>query len=52
MMMIPEAWQNDVNMEPEKRALYEFLSALMEPWDGPALISCNFLTHFLFSSYF
>lgn len=39
MMMIPEAWQNDVNMEPEKRALYEFLSALMEPWDGPALIS-------------
>jgi glutamate synthase domain-containing protein 1 len=22
-MMISEAWQNDVNMEPEKRALYE-----------------------------
>ncbi|XP_071683685.1 glutamate synthase 1 [NADH], chloroplastic-like [Lolium perenne] len=22
MMMIPEAWQNDVNMEPQKRALY------------------------------
>jgi len=39
MMMIPEAWQNDANMEPEKKALYEFLSALMEPWDGPALIS-------------
>ncbi|KAL5226507.1 hypothetical protein ABZP36_014772 [Zizania latifolia] len=39
MMMIPEAWQNDVNMDPEKKALYEFLSALMEPWDGPALIS-------------
>jgi glutamate synthase domain-containing protein 1 len=48
MMMIPEAWQNDVNMEPEKRALYEFLSALMEPWDGPALISCNFLNPFPF----
>lgn len=41
MMMIPEAWQNDVNMEPDKKALYEFLSALMEPWDGPALISCK-----------
>uniref|UniRef100_A0A804QV90 glutamate synthase (NADH) n=3 Tax=Zea mays TaxID=4577 RepID=A0A804QV90_MAIZE len=39
MMMIPEAWQNDGNMDPEKKALYEFLSALMEPWDGPALIS-------------
>lgn len=39
MMMIPEAWQNDDNMPPEKRALYEYHSALMEPWDGPALIS-------------
>lgn len=43
MMMIPEAWQNDVNMDPEKKALYEFLSALMEPWDGPALISCKYI---------
>jgi glutamate synthase (NADPH/NADH) len=43
MMMIPEAWQNDANMEPEKKALYEFLSALMEPWDGPALISCKYI---------
>ena len=41
MMMIPEAWQNDKNMDPQKRALYEYTSALMEPWDGPALISCN-----------
>ncbi|KAL6610621.1 hypothetical protein ACP70R_040590 [Stipagrostis hirtigluma subsp. patula] len=39
MMMIPEAWQNDVNMDPERKALYEFFSALMEPWDGPALVS-------------
>uniref|UniRef100_A0A0D9WJI6 glutamate synthase (NADH) n=1 Tax=Leersia perrieri TaxID=77586 RepID=A0A0D9WJI6_9ORYZ len=39
MMMIPEAWQNDVNMDSERKALYEFFSALMEPWDGPALIS-------------
>jgi glutamate synthase (NADPH/NADH) len=41
MMMIPEAWQNDKNMDPQRRALYEYSSALMEPWDGPALISCN-----------
>ncbi|KAK1322249.1 hypothetical protein QJS10_CPA03g00166 [Acorus calamus] len=39
MMMIPEAWQNDENMDPERKALYEYFSALMEPWDGPALIS-------------
>ncbi|XP_041013909.1 glutamate synthase 1 [NADH], chloroplastic-like isoform X2 [Juglans microcarpa x Juglans regia] len=39
MMMIPEAWQNDKNMDPHRKALYEYFSALMEPWDGPALIT-------------
>ncbi|KZV27579.1 glutamate synthase 1 [Dorcoceras hygrometricum] len=39
MMMIPEAWQNDKNMDPHRKSLYEYFSALMEPWDGPALIS-------------
>uniref|UniRef100_UPI001CB90AE2 glutamate synthase 1 [NADH], chloroplastic n=1 Tax=Erigeron canadensis TaxID=72917 RepID=UPI001CB90AE2 len=39
MMMIPEAWQNDKNMDPQRKALYEYCSALMEPWDGPALVS-------------
>ena len=36
MMMIPEAWQHHQNMDPAKRAFYEFHSCLMEPWDGPA----------------
>lgn len=40
MMMIPEAWQNDKNIDPSRKSFYEYLSALMEPWDGPALISC------------
>jgi glutamate synthase (NADPH/NADH) len=39
MMMIPEAWQNQPDMEPEKRAFYEWASTLMEPWDGPALFT-------------
>lgn len=38
MMMIPEAWQSDVNMPQAKKDFYEFHSALMEPWDGPASI--------------
>ena len=38
MMMIPEAWQSDVNMDQQKRDFYEFNSAIMEPWDGPASI--------------
>jgi glutamate synthase domain-containing protein 2/glutamate synthase domain-containing protein 1/glutamate synthase domain-containing protein 3 len=39
MMMVPEAWQSDVNMPREKRDFYEYHSALMEPWDGPASIA-------------
>ena len=39
MMMIPEAWQSDANMPADERAFYEYHSALMEPWDGPASIA-------------
>ena len=39
MMMIPEAWQADANMPKAKRDFYEYHSALMEPWDGPASIA-------------
>ncbi|MDH3648096.1 MAG: glutamate synthase large subunit [Saprospiraceae bacterium] len=38
MMMIPEAWEGNDQMEPYKRAFYEYHSNLMEPWDGPASI--------------
>ena len=38
MMMIPEAWQSDRNIEPTRKDFYEYHSALMEPWDGPASI--------------
>jgi glutamate synthase (NADH) len=39
MMMIPEAWQNDPSMSQERQDFYRFHSAIMEPWDGPALVS-------------
>ncbi|MEY2634474.1 MAG: hypothetical protein RIS75_414 [Actinomycetota bacterium] len=39
LMMIPEAWQNHTEMDPQRRAFYEYHSSLMEPWDGPANIS-------------
>lgn len=39
MMMIPEAWSGDKNMDEEKKAFYKYHSCLMEPWDGPAAIS-------------
>jgi glutamate synthase (NADPH) large chain len=38
-MMMPEAWENDDLMDPERRAFYQYHSALMEAWDGPAAIA-------------
>ncbi|MEY3051779.1 MAG: hypothetical protein RLY31_1564 [Bacteroidota bacterium] len=38
MMMIPEAWEHDEQMEDYKRFFYEYHENLMEPWDGPAAI--------------
>ncbi|GLI01207.1 glutamate synthase family protein [Phytohabitans aurantiacus] len=39
LMMIPEAWENDTDMDPERRAFYRFHASLMEPWDGPAAVA-------------
>ncbi len=38
-MMIPEAWENDDLMDEERRAFYQYHSAMMEPWDGPAAVA-------------
>ena len=39
MMAIPEPWENDESMDPDKRAFYEYNSTCGEPWDGPAAIA-------------
>ncbi|MGV0849340.1 glutamate synthase large subunit [Mycolicibacterium phlei] len=36
LMMIPEAWERNENMDPARRAFYRYHASLMEPWDGPA----------------
>ncbi|WP_084103934.1 glutamate synthase large subunit [Demequina sp. NBRC 110056] len=38
LMMMPEAWQNNDEMDPARRAFYEYHSTLMEAWDGPAAL--------------
>ena len=38
MMLIPEAWGDHIPMDQAKRDFYQYHSALMEPWDGPALV--------------
>src|SRR5215467_8255152 len=39
LMMIPEPWENHEEMEPARRAFYQFHSTVMEPWDGPACVA-------------
>ncbi|WP_392426166.1 glutamate synthase large subunit [Barrientosiimonas humi] len=39
LMMIPEAWENHQQMDPARRAFYEYHAAIMEPWDGPACVT-------------
>ncbi len=39
LMMIPEAWENHESMDAPRKAFYQYHSALMEPWDGPASIA-------------
>ncbi|MGB3010858.1 MAG: glutamate synthase large subunit [Mycobacterium sp.] len=38
LMMIPEAWERNESLAPDRRAFYAYHSALMEPWDGPASV--------------
>ncbi|TXK20452.1 glutamate synthase large subunit [Microbacterium wangchenii] len=38
MMMVPEAYEKQPDMDPQLRAFYEYHSMQMEPWDGPAAL--------------
>ena len=39
MMLIPEAWENHPSLPQERREFYDYHAALMEPWDGPAMVA-------------
>ncbi|UIN29218.1 glutamate synthase large subunit [Microbacterium binotii] len=38
MMMVPEAYEKQPDMDPKLRSFYEYHSMQMEPWDGPAAL--------------
>lgn len=40
-MLIPQAWENVTDLDPELRAFYEYHAFLVEPWDGPAAIAAT-----------
>lgn len=39
LMMIPEAWENNAEMDSARRDFYSFHSSVIEPWDGPASVT-------------
>jgi glutamate synthase (NADPH/NADH) large chain len=40
-MLIPEAFEGDEEMAPERKDWYDFHASLIEPWDGPALVAAT-----------
>jgi glutamate synthase domain-containing protein 2/glutamate synthase domain-containing protein 1/glutamate synthase domain-containing protein 3 len=38
MMLVPEPWEQLSEMDPARRAFYDFHAGLVEPWDGPAAL--------------
>ncbi|MDX1489455.1 MAG: hypothetical protein R3268_14690, partial [Acidiferrobacterales bacterium] len=39
MQLVPEAYQRMPHMDPQVRSMYEYLSCISEPWDGPAALA-------------
>ena len=38
MMLIPEPWVANPQMNLDRRGFYQYHAAMMEPWDGPAAV--------------
>ncbi|HJR76211.1 MAG TPA: glutamate synthase large subunit [Nitrospiraceae bacterium] len=38
MMLIPEPWVANPQMDLDRRGFYQYHAAMMEPWDGPAAV--------------
>ncbi len=39
LMLVPEAWERMPHLDPAWREFYEYHTALIEPWDGPAALA-------------
>ncbi len=38
MMLVPEAWQYNQQMDDNIKSFYKYAASIMEPWDGPAAL--------------
>ncbi|MCA9838180.1 MAG: glutamate synthase large subunit [Trueperaceae bacterium] len=41
MMLMPEAYEDNPELDPDVRAFFQYHASLMEPWDGPAAIALS-----------
>ncbi|HIV78270.1 MAG TPA: glutamate synthase large subunit [Candidatus Sphingomonas excrementigallinarum] len=39
LMLVPEAWQKDLDTPKAHAEMYQYLASVMEPWDGPAALA-------------
>ncbi|KTU00012.1 glutamate synthase [Sphingomonas yabuuchiae] len=39
LMLVPEAWQKDLDAPKAHADMYQYLASVMEPWDGPAALA-------------
>ena len=39
MMLVPEAFEETGDLDPDLRGFYDYHATLMEPWDGPAALA-------------
>ncbi len=39
LMLVPEAWEGNIELDDAVRAFYEYHACLTEPWDGPAALA-------------
>ena len=40
-MLVPEAYEERLDVDPDLRAFYDYHATLMEPWDGPAALALS-----------
>jgi glutamate synthase (ferredoxin) len=40
-MLVPEAYEERDDVDPDLRAFYDYHATLMEPWDGPAALALS-----------
>ncbi|MBX3143764.1 MAG: glutamate synthase large subunit, partial [Trueperaceae bacterium] len=41
MMLVPQAYEKDAEVDPDLRGFFDYHGTLMEPWDGPAALAIS-----------